>query len=296
MKKFGLRITTAIVLFFAIIAVLCTSYQDIFLHGIWMIDTELNESGRNSFFVRTKVDFGEGNYMESLPDKVNDWYSAGDYDWDRIKKALGADAMLVRAYTKTDIYQVVFLLVAQSDEPSSFHPPPVCYQAQGYDIEEEGNISFAVPKTDWAAEQWRSEKEGNIFKGEFSAKSLVISKKDREGNVSERMVVLYYYVKHGGVVPDNITMVQVSASAPIDLSYTGTFELLEELMGDMVPVLFKPERIKKEATAVHIVHKYGALGYLMIIGGFMVPVAIAFFPIGKLMIRRKRQSSPQETL
>ncbi len=294
MKKFGLRLTTGIVILFAVIAVLCTNYQDMFLHGVWMIDTELNESGGDSFFVRTKVDFGEGDYMESLPDKVDDWYSAGDYDWAYIKEALGADAMLVRAYTKTYIYDVAFLLVAQSDDPSSFHPPPVFYRAQGYDIEEEGLISFTVPETDWAAECWRSEKEGNIFKGEFNAKFLVISKKDAGGKVYERMVALYYYVKHGGVVPDNITMIQVSAYVPVDLSYDGTFEMLEELMGDIVPVLFEPDIIEKEATAVHIVHKFGALGYLLIIAGLMVPVAIAFLPIHRLRIRKKHQSAPPE--
>ncbi len=294
MKKFGLRLTTGIVILFAVIAVLCANYQDLFLRGIWMIDTELNESGGKSFFVRTKVDFGEGSYMESLPDKVDDWYSAGDYDWAYIKEALGADAMLVRAYTKTDIYEVVFLLVAQSNDPSSFHPPPVCYRAQGYDIEEEGVISFTVPETDWAAECWRSEEEGNIFKGEFNAKFLVISKKDGEGKVYERMAALYYYVKHGGVVPDNITMVQVSAYVPINSSYDGTFEMVKELMGDIVPVLFKPDIIEKETTAVHVVHKFGALGYFFIIAALMVPVAIAFFPIDKLRIRRKHRSSSSE--
>ncbi len=291
MRKFGLRITTGVVLFFAIIAVLSASYQDLFMHGIRMIDTELDEAGGNSFFVRTKGNFGENEYIETLPKNVDDWYGSGDYDWDHIKKALGADAMLVRAYTKTSIYSLVFLLVAQSDDPSSFHPPPVCYRAQGYDIESEDKISFPVPNTNWAAQQWRSEEEGNVFKGEFSAKVLVISKKDSDGNIYDRMIVLYYYVKHGGVVPDNITMVQVSMSAPANLADDRTYEMLKELMGDMVPVMFEPEKIEKEATAAHIVYKFGATGYLMIIGVFMVPIAIAFFPINKLRIRPKRESS-----
>ncbi len=293
MKRFGLRLTTAVVMVFAGIALLSTTYQDLFMHGIWMIDTELNEAGENSFFVRTKVDFGKGSYMESLPNDIDDWYGAGDYDWEHIKKALGADAMLVRAYTKTTNYEVAFFLVAQSDDPSSFHPPPVCFRAQGYNIEEEGSVRFTVPETEWAAKHWRSELEGNVFKGSFSAKTMVISKEDREGNVTERMAVLYYYVKHGGVVPDNITMVQTSAAIQNDQAYDRTFEMCKELMGDMMPVLFEPDIIDKETTASYVVGEFGVFGYLMIIGGFMVPIAVAFFPVRVLRIRRKGRPSAE---
>jgi len=284
LKKFGLRITFGVVLFSAVIAVLISSYQELFLHGIWMIDTELNESGGSAFFVRTKMDFGESTHVESLVPQINQWYSTGDYDWDYIKEALGADAMLVRGYTRSDIYQVVFLLLAQSNDLSSFHPPPVCFRAQGYEIEEERTVSFPVGKTEWAASHWRSEAEGNVFKGGFDAKLVVISKKSVTGEVNERMAVLYYYVKHGKVLPDKITMVQVSTQVPIDTSYERGLELLKELMGDSIPVMFEPEKIETEATAMVIVHKYGAFGYLMIVGALMLPIVIAVFPVRLLKI------------
>ncbi len=286
MKKFGLRITFGVVLFSAVIAVLISSSQELFLHGIWMIDTELNESGKSALFVRTKMDFGKSEHVESLSPQIDEWYSVGDYDWDYIKDALGADAMTVCGYTTKDIYQVVFLLLAQSSDPSSFHPPPVCFRAQGYEIEEERTVSFSVSETDWAASHWRSETEGNVFKGGFDAKLLIISKKDTAGTVNERMAVLYYYVKHGKVVPDRITMVQVSTRAPVDSSYEYGLELLKELMGDSIPVLFEPEKIETEATAVVIVHKFGALGYLIVAGALLLPLLIAVFPIRWLKIHR----------
>ena len=154
----------------------------------------------------------------------------------------------------------------------------MCYRALGYDISEEGTVTFPVTDSAWAGKHWRSQQEGNIFKGEISAKKLIISRSDGEGSVIERRVVLYYYVKDSEVVTENMTMVEVSALAPISLSYDGILDLLKTLMGDTLPVMFEPRKSNSEMLATQLIRSYGILGWIMIGTALLVPVGVVFWP------------------
>ncbi len=282
-----------LIVFFAAIAVLCSTYEMIFPRGISVIDSDLRGGG-GDMFVRTKMDFGSSEYLSEFPKEFGVWRMVREYDWSRFKDVLGADMMMARAYEKSGLYQPVFLVVAQSGDVSSFHPPTVCYPAMGYGIEQEGSISFDVSDIDWAEEPWLTEEEGQVFKGELDARMLVVSRRNPDGSTAERRVVLYYYVKDGWVVTDNITMVQVSALAPVNSSYEGILQSLKELMGDSLPVMFEPREVDDEVVALQVVHRYGALGWLMIVAGLMIPVTIAFFPAGKLRAYRARGNLPRD--
>ena len=104
---------------------------------VTMIDTELSHASGDETHVRAKLDFGNNEHMQAFPEQIGDWKSS-DYNTTRIAKSLGADVMLMRAYSHPKLYQPVFFLIMQSNNRSSFHPPVVCYPALGYTIEEEG--------------------------------------------------------------------------------------------------------------------------------------------------------------
>ena len=69
------------------------------------------------------------------------------------------------------------------------------------------------------------------------------SKGEEDGNgnkkVTQRRVVLYFYVKENPFTSDNITMVRVSAHAPLNGSYNGVLNVTKEFMGDTIPCMFE---------------------------------------------------------
>ena len=274
----GFKTTIGIVLFFSILATLCSTHGMIFPQGISMIDTEINKAGNDVFFVKTKMDFGSAEHLLCFPNHLSEWEGVYDYNWAMIQEKLGADMMLVRAYVHPDLYQPLFFLIAQSKDTSSFHPPPICYRALGYEIDEEDTLYFPVKGDDWSEAHWRSNQEGDIFKGEFSAKKLIVSKRSPDGDIAERRAMLYCYVKNGEPVPHNITMIEVSAIAPAGLSDEGTIELLARFLGDSLPVMFEPRQSDGDLLATRLIQSYGVLGWVIIISAMSLPIAIMFLP------------------
>jgi len=279
MRSSNFRIASGIVLLLIVIIVLVTNAKTILMQGITIIDTEIQQEGDDAHFVRTRMDFGSTKHMNTFPTEFEDWESIEEYDWSDIKKDLGGDMQLARAYTREDLYQPVFLTIARSDDVSSFHPPPVCYRAQGYKVEEKGKTVFPVDDNSWAYEQWRSIQEGNIFKGEISTNILIIYKETPQGGMTERRILLYYYVKDNRVVAEHMTTVQVSALAPVSLSYEDTIDLLRELMGNALPILFEPRDYQDDMISEKMVDSFGFFGWVLIVGALGTPFGIIFWPV-----------------
>jgi len=193
--------------------------------------------------------------------------------------------MLSRAYRHPDFSKPVFFLIVQSTNLSSFHPPIVCYPAMGYEIEEEGAEPVHIENASWAQGPWRSEREGLIFKGEMNIKKLVIVKRTK-GEITERRVVLYYYVKDERMsVPNEITMVRLSALAPLTGSYQDTLEPMKKLASDTFPEMFevKPE---ERMIAEILVIEHGIIGLLAITALVSAPIIFMLFPLLRAMRRR----------
>jgi hypothetical protein len=130
----------------------------------------------------------------------------------------------------------------------------------GYEIEEEGEVKVPIEKASWAKEHWRSEKEGSVFKGEMNTKKLVVVKRDKHGKITERRVVLYYYIKDERMsIAKEITMVRLSALVPVSGSDHDAVEAMKKLAADTFPEMFevKPE---ERMIAEMIVIKHGAPG------------------------------------
>ncbi len=268
------KIIGLLVLVFVIIMLFSTPSM-ILAKAVTTIGTELSHATEDETHVRTKMDFGNNEHIQAFPKQIGDW-TASDYNTTRLAESLGADVMLMRAYSHPKLYQPVFFLIMQSNDRSSFHPPIVCYPALGYTIAEEGKEEVLVQNASWAEGQWLSEKDVT-FNGTIAVKKLIVVKEaEEDGEITERRVVLYYYVKDRPFASNTVTMVRVSAIAPTEGSYEGVLNISKEFMGDTVPCMFEMQReeptLFTSLASGSIVEKAALLMLLL------VPLAIIFYP------------------
>lgn len=255
-----------------VISILLLPTSMILARTVTFIDTSSYRASADQTLVRTKMDLGNPEHVRNFPKVIGEWQGI-DYETSTIEEQLNADVMLLRAYQNPSFYQPIFLLVMQSSDPGSFHPPPVCYLALGYQKEEEGEEEIPLLNVDWVS-YWRSEAEQNIATS-INVNKLVVFK-ESNGKVTERRVVIYFYVRERPLLEDELTMVRVSALAPVDMSYDGILTLTKDFMGEVVPRLFEFYEEKEEMLAAHLAKS--GLGKLLIAVLVLIPLAIMAYP------------------
>ncbi len=109
----------------------------------------------------------------------------------------------------------------------------------------------------------------------ISVKKLVVVKKS-DGELTERRVVLYFYVNRG-FTSNTITMIRVSALAPLHGSYDEILEQEKKFMADAFPYMF--EFKKDEKLIIHQLMDSGALGWLAIVTLILTPIPIICYPM-----------------
>ena len=276
------KIIGLLVLVFVIIMLFSTPSM-ILAKAVTTIGTELSHATGDETVVRTKLDFGNSEHMRAFPMQLGDW-TVSDYNTTRVAESLGADVMLLRAYSHPKLYQPVFFLIVQSNNRSSFHPPIVCYPALGYTIEEEGKELVPVHNVSWTAGRWiECDMPSNVT---VSVKKLVVTKEaEEDGKVTERRVVLYYYVKDRPLASNTVTMVRVSAIAPTEGPYEGILNISKEFMGDTIPCMFEIQR--EEPTIFTSLASGSITGKAALVMLFLVPLAIIFYQQLKAIPRRR---------
>lgn len=273
------KIIGLLVLTFVIILLLSPTSM-IFARSITVIDTELSHTSGNDISVRTKMDFGDNEHIRAFPTKIGEWRGI-DYNSTTVEERLGADVVLMRAYFHPKLYQPVFFLILQSDNRSSFHPPTVCYPALGYEVEEESEEKINIKNVSWAEAPFMSfvrdnmEDTEGIFNGEMNVRRLVV-KKESEGKIKERRVVLYFYVKDNPFTSDNFTMIRVSALAPETGSYMGTLNNCKDFISEVPPHMFE-FRDLGDIIAVELI-KQGVFGWVFLFMLILLPFLIMFYP------------------
>ena len=253
-----------------VLVILLSTPSMIFAESITVIDTGHARASGDAMPVRTKMDFGSNEYMNKFPAEIGHW-KGSDYDTANLAARLGADVMLMRAYTSPESYQPIFFLIVQSDNRSSFHPPPVCYPALGYTIEEEGREKVSMQNVSWVEEPVYGKNKENAS---ISVKKLVVVK-EPNGKTTERRVVLYFYINRG-FTSNTITMIRVSALAPLYGSYEGVLEQEKEFLSEAFPHMF--EFKKKEKLIIYRLMDSGLSGWATIIMLFMIPILIICYP------------------
>ena len=273
-----------LVLLVFMIIILFSTPSMLLANPVTIIDTELSHASGDAPLVRTKMDFGNNEHVRAFPKQIGDW-KGSDYDTARVAKSLGADVMLIRAYTHSESYLTIVFCILQSDNRSSFHPPIVCYPALGYTIEEEGKAGIPVRNLSWIEEPLfavpATKRSSSNLTLTIPVKKLVVVKvkeSDEHGNkkVTERNVVLYFYVRENPISSDTFTMIRVSALAPTEGSYDTALNEIENFMGDTIPYMFE-FRQGGDIIAVRLA-KSGLVGWSVIAVLFALPFLIIIYP------------------
>ena len=261
-----------------VIGQLFSTPHTIFASSITVLDTELSHVSNDALHVQVKMDLGNNEHIRAFPNNIGGW-EGSDYDTTRVAESLGADVMLMRSYINPETFQPVIFLIIQSNNRSSFHPPIVCYPALGYTIEEEGKAKIPVHDVSWVDVPCLyiyepENKTHAYFNDTIPVKKLIVTKQSG-GKVTERKVVLYFYVKENPFISDAFTMVRVSALAPTEGSYDGILNLTAEFMGDTIPCMFE---LRKEEPFVLFILLSSGIGKVVIGLLLLVPLSILFYP------------------
>jgi hypothetical protein len=257
--------------------ILLISPDMIFSPTVTVIGSNLNRASRNEVAVTTKTDLSpEG--IAAFPYDIGKWHGM-DYDTTATQKALGASVMLLRGYDPETFTQPLFLTIVQSKSDSSFHAPDYCFPSQGYEIQENTTETLLINNTTWA-------KDNSTV--EMPLSKLVVTKNSREGEIIERRVVLFFYVKANQFYNDTITMVEVQGLAPIQGSYEGTLNEEKAFFSQIAPIMFQfePTTDSEWQPLIKILGDRGIGGYLVIAVMLLIPVGLMLYP----GIRRRGRS------
>jgi hypothetical protein len=286
-----------------VIVLLLSTPSEILAREVQLIDTELGRASGNEIYVFTKMDFGSNEHVQTFPREIGSWRSVS-YNISRLAERLNADTMLLRVYANlsngTLRDKPVSFSIIQSENLSTFHPPPICYGGLGYKIEAETTEEVLISNTTWArppltsasGHEHEPEKAGCFNSSSSMSMSRLISVKElvvfkeSNGEITDREVVLYFYVKDNPLATDTITMIRASAQAPINGSVDGTLNITKGFMGEAFPYMFEV-REKEEIIAVKLA-KSGIGGWLIIGVLISVPIGIAVYPRIKIRIKKRK--------
>lgn len=252
-----------------VIVLLLSTPGLIFSAGVTFIDSELHRSSGDEAYVRTKMDFGSSEHVKAFPHQFGEW-KGYDYDTTGARESLGANVILLRGYDRPGLYQPIFFLVMQAKTESSFHPPPICYAALGYEIEGEGKEQVLVKDTSWT-------KAASFSSMLIPMRRLVVIK-ESGGRITERRVVLYCYVRGNQFTSDTITMIRVEALAPIDGSYDGILNVEKDFIALTIPYMFEPSEEGEWNPLALQLTELGIGGYFVIALMLFMPLAIIIYP------------------
>jgi hypothetical protein len=276
----------------AVITLLLSTPSMILAKSITSIGTELSYATGDELMVRTKIDFGSNEHMQALTRRIGNWTGSDYESGERYKELLGADVLLLRHYAQPGKIQPIDLLLMQSNNRTSFHPPIVCYPALGYTIEAEGKELITLQNVSWAADRWM-ERRDLFVAPTVAVKKLVVVKESETGAIEERQVVLYFYVKEQPFTSDTITMVRISALAPLTEPYDEITELEKGFLAGTFPYLFEV-RETDEPRVVTLLAYGTLLTKLALLLLVLAPVAVIFYPQLKAATRHRTANERQE--
>jgi hypothetical protein len=278
-RRHQFLLLAGIVILLLVILVLLTSPNTLF-SPVAYIDTERFYSSGNEITVRTKTDFGSQEHMAAFPREIGKW-TGHDYRVTKYVEQLGADAMLLRMYEPNTFTQPLFFLILQAKTESSFHPPQVCIRAQGHQIQEEGDVEVVIASATWLKD---------FTSITIPMKKLVTMRKSKAGDILERRVVLFCYVKGNQFYSDTITMLQMEALIPISGPFDDIVNEEKDFISQAFPYMFEPaEEIQWYPPLMGLVEK-GVVGYIAIAVLFLIPVIIIGYSTMRLKKKMTRGS------
>lgn len=292
MKKYWqLFLITGLFLLTVAVMGLCHRSQVETVGSYVAIDTQLSGESQYARYVRTKTNLSGQQELNDFPRAIADWYGQ-DYDTTEVKEHLEADVLLIRSYSRPEFSQPVILLIMQSAELSSFHMPNICYKVLGYLVDSVQDDYVVIKDQSWVGQtgkqepgempttlsaRVRQELEFEPYQGRIPAKRFTASKQNEDGEVIERILVLYSVINDITITTDQIHMIRVSALIPLAGGYDDTLAAAKELMGEVVPLMFEP--VEEPQMSITSLAESGAGGYLVIVLAFTIPLAMIVYAL-----------------
>ncbi len=276
------RVVGGAVALLIVAGLLLSTPSMIFVRKVDIVDAELRDSG-HSHAVLARMDLGDPKALKAIPRTLGAWNESREYDYDNVAAILNTNVLLSRDYQRDDVFQPVNLLVIESENVSSFHPAPVCYRAQGYDVpaDEGAVVTVPVPNETWAQERWLSAQEQNVFAGNLSAKLLEVTKPGPNGTVAEKRVALYVYLKREDWrVTDQVTWVRLEMVVTPDTRGADVLPILGDMMKEVVPNLFLFKVTEERTLGESLVDRFGVGGAGLVAAAVAIPcwpIAMAFW-------------------
>ncbi len=264
------------------------------------IDTQLSGESQYARYVKTRTNLSSQQELNNFPRAISDWYGQ-DYDTSEVKEILEADVLLLRSYSRPVFSQPIILLIIQSAELSSFHMPHLCYLAMGYLVDSVQDDHVVIKDQDWVEQtgeqepdeipttlpaRVRQELEFEPYQGRIPAKRFTACKQNEDGEVIERILVLYAVIKDVAITTDQIHLIRVSALIPLSGGYDATLATAKDFMGEVVPLMFEP--VEEPQMAITSLAESGAGGYLVIVLAFTIPLAMIVYALCAAIMTRHR--------
>ena len=233
------------------------------------LGNSLYSSASKEVSVQTKDNFGNQAVVENFPKIIGQWQGY-DYPVAQYLSLLQADALLLRVYEPPTFSQPIFFTIVQSKSDASFHPPNVCFTAQGYKIEDQSQENVTITDAAWAPDP------SNIT---IPVNTMVVTLNNSDGTITERRLILYFYVKGNQFYSDTVTMVQLDAMIPLQGSYAGNLTDEKAFLNDVIPQMFSSTTTDNTYHPIFLtIIDWGAGGYIVIALLILIPAAIIFYP------------------
>lgn len=263
-----------------VVATLLLAPSDLaFSSGVTFIDTELQRSSGNQTYVRTKMDFGNPDHMAAIPMSIGEW-EGYEYHSTDVSERIGGHIALARGYTIPWLYQPIDMIILQAETESAFTRPETCFNSYGFSIEEKAREEILVSGIGYP-------EDSPTISVPF--RKLVVTKQDG-GEVVDRRVVLYCYVKGNQLTTDAITLIQLEASVPTEGSYEEILTAQRDLIQKTIPMMFEPGKDDAWKPIAMELTEWGAGGYAIIGVLVLLPFAIMIYP----RTRRQRHSGGEK--
>ncbi|MBM3133332.1 MAG: hypothetical protein FJZ95_09935 [Chloroflexi bacterium] len=107
---------------------------------------------------------------------------------------------------------------------------------------------------------------------------MVVAKKDKEGNVSERRIVLHFYIKGNQFTTNTISWVRVEAIPQDEDSFDDALNAEKDFLSEAMPLMFQSADKEEWNPIVLELTGWGPAGYFIVILLLSLPLAIIIFP------------------
>ena len=251
-------VATALAL--VVVVTILLSPPEVLLQRGVMADTTPSYTSAEKSWVKTMMELGSNEAIETLPLTIGDWKGYRIEVKESVIEALNPDMIMERAYYGADTPTPVWLLIIRAENTSAFHDPKVCYRGAGWSVVNETQVLVTLNGTGWVAEPSKGDSNAEIKVNEL------LLEKD-----GKYRLIMYFYLKEliFGSSPGKITIVRAETMVGDPDDAHGR---LNDFLSETLPYLFIPVAGGGGSVAVLLYQSYGIIGIVVELILVLVPL------------------------